>query len=121
MELGSIISRREALGFIAKSSIYGNLGLFIGAGFSMAIMNDEDSRAIALSWIDLIQKVAKKYDINAKEDLKEGQSLPELVTSLIERIANKQKKEYSLVALEFKHHISTFTTYYPTRDKRQIY
>ena len=33
-------TRKEALVFLSKSASYGNLGAFIGAGFSKAVLND---------------------------------------------------------------------------------
>jgi len=41
-------TRTEVLTFISKSASYGNLGLFVGAGFSKAVLNDP--MKIALSW-----------------------------------------------------------------------
>jgi hypothetical protein len=50
-------TRTEVLTFISKSASYGNLGLFVGAGFSKAVLNDP--MKIALSWGELLEQSAK--------------------------------------------------------------
>lgn len=62
------ITREEAIGMICESSIYGNLGLFIGAGFSKAILNKRAN--IALSWGELIERIAKENDVDYKSLVK---------------------------------------------------
>ena len=44
----------EALQFISAAASYGNLGLFIGAGLSKAVLNDVNE--IALSWGQLLER-----------------------------------------------------------------
>jgi hypothetical protein len=121
MNLSKSIERREALQFIAQSSIYGNLGLFVGAGFSMAVMNENGGRPIALNWTTLLSKVGKKYAIDVKKHISDGQSLPELASKLIQHISDVKKLKFNEVALEFKKHIATLTTYYPNEEARTEY
>jgi hypothetical protein len=59
LSLGENITREEALAFLATSAIYGNLGLFVGAGLSKAVLSDE-SGPVALSWGELLDKTAQK-------------------------------------------------------------
>jgi hypothetical protein len=42
-------SREDVLTLIASSTSYGNLGPFIGAGFSKAVLNEGSGDEIALS------------------------------------------------------------------------
>lgn len=60
---------------------YGNLGMFIGAGFSKAVIK---SRAKpALNWFELIRSVSEKLELDFPEDNQlVGVSLPELSTRL---------------------------------------
>jgi hypothetical protein len=51
-------SRADVLDFVFTSSKYGNLGLFVGAGFSKAVLNGEDE--IALSWGDYLRLLRRK-------------------------------------------------------------
>ena len=39
-------TRDDVLSFIFTSSTYGNLGIFIGSGFSMAVLNDDEEIAL---------------------------------------------------------------------------
>ncbi|TCC99534.1 SIR2 family protein [Pedobacter hiemivivus] len=115
------ITRAEALIFIAQSSVYGNLGLFVGAGFSMALMNDEDNPPVALNWLQLINKVAKKYEFTVKDKLEKGSSLPEVVSRIILEVSNKDNRDYDEVSLEFKQHVADLTAYYPDDDIRETF
>ena len=115
------ISRDEALKLIAKSSIYGNLGLFVGAGMSMAILNDDWTK-IALSWKELIYKCAEEFDINLKEDIKtEGLSYPEIATEIAKLIAIKESLDYKVAIKKLKEKISELTSWYPENEKRIEY
>ncbi|TAH40599.1 MAG: SIR2 family protein [Bacteroidetes bacterium] len=115
------ISRDEALGLISKSSIYGNLGLFIGAGMSMAILND-DWNEVALSWKQLIYKCAEEFDINLKEEIKtEGISYPEIASEIAKLISIKESIDYNIGVKKLKEKISTLTSWYPEKEQREIY
>jgi len=63
MPLEQFETREDVLRFISKSVSYGNLGLFIGTGFSKAVLND-DFLQIALSWGELLEKASEKLNIN---------------------------------------------------------
>jgi hypothetical protein len=115
------ISRDEALALISKSSIYGNLGLFIGAGMSMAILND-DWNEVALSWKQLIYKCAEEFDINLKDEIKtEGLSYPEIASEIAKLISIKESIDYNLGVKKLKEKISTLTSWYPEKEQREIY
>ena len=47
--------KSEVYKLIAESSIYGNLGLFVGAGFSLAV-NEAYQTCNPLSWPKLLEK-----------------------------------------------------------------
>lgn len=55
-------TRKQVLQFIAKSASYGNLGLFVGAGFPKAVLNETPDDHIALSWGEPRQLVVKFLD-----------------------------------------------------------
>ncbi|MFA6261444.1 MAG: SIR2 family protein [Bacteroidia bacterium] len=115
------ISRDEALGLISKSTIYGNLGLFIGAGMSMAILNDEWTE-VALSWKQLIYKCAEEFDINLKEDIKtEGLSYPEIASEIAKLISANESIEYKIAVKKLKEKIASLTSWYPEKAQREIY
>tara|TARA_R110002012_G_scaffold99170_2_gene237083 strand:+ start:509 stop:1876 length:1368 start_codon:yes stop_codon:yes gene_type:complete len=115
------ISREDALKLISKSSIYGNLGLFIGAGMSMAILNTEWNK-VALSWKELIFKCAEEFNISLKNDINtEGLSYPEIATEIAKLIALNKDISYKLAIKELKEKISEITCWYPENQKRLEY
>lgn len=116
-----ILTRQDALKLISKATIYGNLGLFIGAGMSMAILND-DWNEVALSWKQLIYKCAEEFDINLKEDIKtEGLSYPEIASEIAKLISTKESLDYKIAVKKLKEKISSLTSWYPERQQREIY
>lgn len=115
------ISREEALGLISKSSIYGNLGLFIGAGMSMAILND-DWNEVGLSWKQLIYKCAEEFEINLKEDIKtDGLSYPEIASEIAKLISSKESIDYKIAVKKLKDKIANLTSWYPEKEQRVVY
>jgi hypothetical protein len=115
------ISRHEVLKLISKSSIYGNLGLFVGAGMSMAILND-DWNKVALSWKELIFQCAEEFNINLKEDIKtEGLSYPEIASEIAKLISKKDSCDYNLAVKKLKEKIATLTCWYPEKEQRDVY
>ncbi|WP_258319244.1 hypothetical protein [Listeria monocytogenes] len=55
--MSELIKREEVYQKIFKAFNYGNLGMFIGAGFSKAVIGD--GKNPALGWLDIIRKVSK--------------------------------------------------------------
>jgi hypothetical protein len=116
-----ILTRQDALKLISKASIYGNLGLFIGAGMSMAILND-DWNEVALSWKQLIYKCADEFNINLKDDIKtEGLSYPEIASEIAKLISTKESVDYKIAVKKLKEKISSLTSWYPEKQQREIY
>lgn len=116
-----VITKEDALNKISKSSIYGNLGLFIGAGMSMAILNNDWER-IALSWKELIYKCADEFNINLNEDINtEGISYPEIASEIAKLIAKNEKIEYQYAIKKLKDKIANLTCWYPQKDQREDY
>lgn len=67
--LGDSPSRIEVLKFLFESSTYGNLGLFIGAGFSKAVFSYEEDE-VALSWGDLLVAASKAMGVELEKKSK---------------------------------------------------
>ena len=82
-KLSDTPSREEVLRFISKSASFGNLGLFVGAGFSKAVLND-DLNEIALSWRELLSRSADNLSVKYEDIPKEGVSYPEIATLICE-------------------------------------
>jgi hypothetical protein len=115
------LTRKEAIKLISKASLYGNLGLFIGAGMSMAILND-DWNIVALSWRQLIYKCAEEFNINLKDEIKtEGLSYPEIASELAKLISLKETIDYATAVIKLKQKIASLTSWYPEKKQRDVY
>lgn len=119
MKIDNVSSRKEVLKFIAKSSIYGNLGLFVGAGLSMAVVNLEGWDNVALSWEELIKKCAKSFGIEISNFIKSGQSYPQIASILVSEISNTNNIEYQEALDLLKVEICKFTSWYPSFEQRK--
>lgn len=99
-----------------KSSNYGNLGLFIGAGFSKAIVES------ALNWFELIKSTSEKLklDFPQDEDLV-GVSLPELSSRLCKELQNKYDVDYFEAKSKFKEKICDISNWLPSEEKIDVF
>ena len=113
-------SRAEVLAFISRSASYGNLGTFIGAGFSKAVLND-GLNDIALSWGELLAAVARSLDVNYDEIRKEGVSFPEIASRICEVHSQIRDIEYQKAVRRVKREIASQTSWYPDKDQRKAY
>ena len=107
----------KVLAYLAIASIQGRLGLFIGTGFSKAVLNNTK----ALSWGELLKKASEELNIDHESIFKEGMSYPEFATELCTRYSNKAGKDYDASKYDLKDKIAELTSYYPTTDNRRIY
>lgn len=118
MELESELTRENVINFLSSSVIYGNLGLFIGAGFSKAVLHDE-SGAAALSWGELIEATSKELGIDYTSINKVGISYPEISTIICDQYAIKEGIEYEEAKSKFKSIVCGLTTWYPNKEQRK--
>jgi hypothetical protein len=113
-------SRDAVFKFIFEASKYGNLGLFVGAGFSKAVLNDDDSE-IALSWGALLETVAKKLEVPIDDLMEPGRSYPEIASSLCKAYADKAGKSHDEALGEMKATIAAQTAWFPEEPARSKY
>jgi hypothetical protein len=113
-------SRAEVLDFVFGSSKYGNLGLFVGAGFSKAVLNGGEDE-IALSWGKLLEVAAKKMKIDPAPLEQVGLSYPEIASALCRShsAANGMSFDDSLAVL--KQTLGAATAWYPAEPERSEY
>lgn len=112
--------RSEVLKFISKSASFGNLGVFIGAGFSKAVLNDSFDD-IALSWGELLERASEKLDVNYGEIQKEGVGYPDIASSICQNISDEKGISYDQALKKLKFEISSLTSWYPDKEKREEY
>lgn len=113
-------SRDEVLAYLFEASDYGNLGLFVGAGFSKAVLNTPGN-IIALSWGELLARCAYRLDVDLKGLLQEGASYPELASRLCTRHSAQYKVSFSDALLKLKFAIRDLTSWYPREKQRRQY
>lgn len=111
-------TRQEVLRFISDSASYGNLGAFIGAGFSKAVLNDKFDE-IALSWGDLLKTASSKLGVNYDDICKIGVGFPEIASSVCKLHAEHTKCNYADSLSKLKREIAALTSWYPDKEKRE--
>jgi hypothetical protein len=114
------MKREEVFEQIAQSVIYGNLGLFIGSGLPIAVLNRKNQN-IALSWQELMELCAHEFKISSKKLVKDGDSFPAIASKITYRIAEKKKLSFAEAASELKKFIASSTSYYPDAESRKPY
>ncbi|CEO10612.1 Uncharacterised protein [[Clostridium] sordellii] len=110
------ISRELVFEKIFNSYNYGNLGMFIGAGFSKSIMKSESQQA--LGWFELVKSTSEKLDIEFpnSEDII-GVSLPEVATSLCKSLSIKNDITYNEAKELFKEKICELSNWIPGEEQ----
>ncbi len=111
-------TRQQVLTFISDSASYGNLGTFIGAGFSKAVLND-DINEIALSWGDLLEKASEKLDVDYNAIWKIGVGYPEIASSICKAHSENSGCDYTKSLSALKREIAALTSWYPDKEKRE--
>jgi hypothetical protein len=114
------LSRDAVFKFIFEASKYGNLGLFVGAGFSKAVLNDDDSE-IALSWGALLETVAKKMKVPIEGLMVAGSSFPEIASALCKAYADANEKPHDEALGDMKAIIAAETAWFPQEPARSRY
>jgi hypothetical protein len=113
-------SRTDVLAFISRAASYGNLGAFIGAGFSKAVLNDGTSE-IALSWGDLLKQASANLKIDYDAIWKEGVSYPDVASAICSVHSESVPCEYSRSLSLLKREIAALTSWLPDKSKRETF
>lgn len=119
------MTKEEVYEIIASASVkHNNLGLFVGAGFSKAVFEKGDVVGSSpLSWIDLLQKLCDKNDIDwkAKQDKDyKYKSCPEIASAICKDIMESKSCSFEEASLEIKKQICGITSWYPNKEQREI-
>lgn len=114
------LNREDVFEKLFNSYNYGNLGMFIGAGFSKAIT--EDRIQSALSWFELIKSVSEKLELEfPKENELIGVSLPELSTKLCKDLSKRDRISYCESKAIFKNKICEISNWLPSDENIEIF
>lgn len=114
------LTRKSVLDSLSSSVSYGNLGLFIGAGFSKAVLDDKFG-GVALSWPELLEKAAQKMNVDYTTIDKLGASYPEIASRICAAHSGKDAGTFKDSLRKLKHSIAELTCWYPTHDQRDKY
>ncbi|EGQ8028850.1 SIR2 family NAD-dependent protein deacylase [Vibrio vulnificus] len=114
------VTKKKILRTLSESSDFGNLGMFVGAGFSKAVLNS-GIRNIALSWGELLEKAAGRMSIKYDELNIDGIGYPEVASKICELHSSKKDIEYSQSLFKLKEEISALTSWYPEKSQREKY
>jgi hypothetical protein len=78
----SALSREDVFVKIAEGAVYGNLGMFIGAGLPLAVVPN------AFSWGELLKECAREFRISYRTRIREkGNSFPQIASMLCKEIS----------------------------------
>lgn len=112
--------REDLLKDIATSSVYGNLGLFIGAGMSKAVLN-EDFKDVALSWGQLIDKCILELKISIEQSKLDRLPYPDRASLIVKLLQKQSGRNYEESLQTLKEKVSELTCWYPSQDQRERY
>jgi hypothetical protein len=114
-----MIRREDILKKIATSSILGDLGLFVGGGFSKSVINQKET--LALSWGDLIYKSLFDLKLDSNQIQKEGLSYPELASQIGHVLSSKENISFDEAVERLKIKMAEITNWYPKGRARAEY
>lgn len=117
-ELPEGLTRKQLLAHISESSIYGNLCLFIGAGFSKELVGEE-----ALSWGKLLQRATTELEIEFDFDNPSliGTGYPEIASSICRKHSEARGLSITSSISALKEKVAELTCWYPTDQKKTVY
>lgn len=114
------LNRDSVFEKLFNSYNYGNLGMFIGAGFSKAITEGEIQPA--LNWIELIKSVSEQLGLEfPNENELVGVSLPELSTKLCKQLSKRDSISYYESKSIFKDKICESTNWLPSDENIETF
>ncbi|WP_028973260.1 SIR2 family NAD-dependent protein deacylase [Spirochaeta cellobiosiphila] len=105
---------------IAESARFGNLGLFIGSGFSKALFEIEnlDQNARPLTWIELLKEIGSNMNVELDEKMIKFHSCPEIASIMCKKIAKKDNIPVAEARTRMKNLISQLTCWYSNQMQR---
>jgi hypothetical protein len=114
-------TREQVLKFLARSASYGNLGLFIGAGFCKAVLNETADDEIALSWGELLERAAKRLHVDYASIGKDGVSYPEIASAIVSASSDSTGEPFAVSLQQLKTELARLTAWYPSPEQRNKY
>ena len=94
--------------FIRQSAAYGNLGAFIGAGFSKAVLDDSLS-SVVLTWSELLDEASVRMGVELASIAKNGQGFPEIASAICLKHSESNDCEYLVSLSLLKNEVAALT------------
>lgn len=114
-----ISTKEELFDIICTAVEQENLGLFVGAGFSKALLKDNYEYQ-AYSWRELLVQGALMMEVDlAEEDWQTP--YPEIASKICKKHSEKNAVKYTQSVCVFKEKIAELTAIYPAENIREIY
>ena len=107
------ISREKVFESICKATRMDTLGLFVGSGFSKALMMSHP-HSKTYSWAELLQKAADDMEITRKI-LEEGKPYPEVASVLCQEYVKLKNVSYQEAERTLKFKIAELVNVVPTK------
>lgn len=114
-----ISSKEELFDIICTAVEQENLGLFVGAGFSKALLKDSYEYQ-AYSWRELLEQSAARLDVDLTAN-DWNSAYPEIASKICKKYSEQKEKEYSFSVNALKEKIADLTAIYPPEDTREAY
>ena len=113
-----IETKEDLFRLISKFSNLGVLGLFIGSGFTKAVVHNPEFKAY--SWTELITECGKKMNIDVCK-IDQKCSCPELASRVCRKYVEDNHTTYEQATELFKNEIGQLTHIYPYKIEREKY
>ena len=104
---------------ICRAARLKNLGLFVGAGFSKAIL-DKDFDYLSYSWGELLKECCERLDVDA-EIMKTNASYPEIASKICKQYSINKEISYDAALKKLREIIADLTYSFPSKDTQQKY
>jgi len=114
------MTRNDVYSKLAQASLFGNLGLFVGSGFSKSIFLNSFF-GCPLSWVELLEKICEINRINWNSIVKEYRSCPEIASTICQRIAQGEGITLKEAEKKAKEQVCNLTSWYPNQQQRTTY
>ena len=114
-----ISTKEELFDIICTAVEQENLGLFVGAGFSKALLKDNYEYQ-AYSWRELLEQSAASLEVDLPAN-DWNSAYPEIASKICKKYSEQNKKEYSFSVNALKEKIADLTAVYPAEDTREAY
>ena len=116
-------TRSQVFRSLFRSSDFGNLGLFVGAGFSKAVLSSEyiDDVPVALSWGELLGKCADAMKLDLSLCTSPGTSYPDIASQLCIQYSEANSCSFDDALNRLKMIIAGLTAWFPSSEQREEY